>query len=185
MRRALVLGAATAMVAVAGMLAVALPGSPASEPRAPHITRLFIPAIKAECRLQTKIPDGKAPDIGYTFLPSGALTTIDRDGEFTGIESGRLEAFNRCLAQYPIEPIRPIPHDHYSRNLLYDYFSTSLQPCLAGSFDDLPRLPSRADFVVRIYQWDPYRALARRLKLDELLQLEAECPALPQYLAAD
>jgi hypothetical protein len=181
MRRALLLGAATALVAAAGVFAVAMPG-PTAEPREPHITRLFIPAIKDDCRLRNKISDAKAPDIGYTFLPSGALTTIDQDGEFTGIESERLAAFNRCLAQYPIDPIRETPHDHYSRNLLYDYFSTTLQPCLAGRFDDLPPLPNRADFVVRIYLWDPYRVLAPRLKLDELLQLSTDCPELPPYL---
>ena len=183
MRRALLLGAATALVAAVGVFALALPVAPTTEARAPHITRLFIPAIKADCRLRTDIPDSAAADIGYTFLPSGALTTIDRDGQFTGIESERLAAFNRCLAQYPVEPTRETPHDHYSRNLLYDYFSTSLLPCLAGRFDDLPPLPSRADFVVRIYLWDPYRSIAPKLTLDDLLQLESECPALPQYLA--
>jgi len=36
---------------------------------------------------------------------------------------------------------------------------------------------------VRIYLWDPYRSIAPKLTLDDLLQLESECPALPQYLA--
>ena len=36
---------------------------------------------------------------------------------------------------------------------------------------------------MRLYVWDPFRVLAPELDLDELLQLSAECPELPPYLA--
>ena len=182
MRRALLLGAAAVVVAAAGTLAVVLPTAPARPAGEVHITRLFIPAVKAECRERAGIGADAAGDIGYTFTPDGALTTIDRDGRFTGLEPQVLAAFNSCLAEYPIEPVPEAPRDHYSRNLLYDYFATALQPCLAGRVDDLPPMPGRADFVVRLYAWDPYRAIATRLELDELIELSAACPPLPEYL---
>jgi hypothetical protein len=183
MRRALLLGAAVLVIVAAGVSAAVLTQPPTAEGAAPRITRLFIPAIKADCRERAGIPDEGAQRIGYTFTTEGALITIDRDGRLTGIDAGRLITFNTCLAQYPIEPINLAPHDHYSRNLLFDYFSNTLKPCLTTHVDDeLPPLPTRADFVVRLFNWDPYRYLAPGRDLGELLTLATECPALPAYL---
>ena len=74
----------------------------------------------------------------------------------------------------------------YNRNLLYDYYNGVLKACLESRVgtDELPPIPTRADFVVRLYVWDPYRALAPGRTLEELLQLIAECPERPPYLAA-
>jgi hypothetical protein len=186
MRRAVLLSAAALGVAVAAVVAPMLATAPAAVQHEVHITRLFIPAIKADCRERANIPEDGAAQIGYTFDREGALTTIDRDGRLTGIDAGRLITFNTCLAQYPIERISLPPHDHYSRNLLYDYFSSSLEPCLRGRVDlALPELPTRADFVVRLYNWDPYRFVAPGRGLAELLDLAAECPALPPFMTAD
>jgi hypothetical protein len=185
MRRAVLLGAAAVVVAAAGATAILLPAPTAPAGDGPHITRLFIPAIKTDCRERSGIPDEGAERIGYTFTSTGALTTVDRDGRLTGIDAARLARFNECLAQYPIEPIQLTPHDHYSRNLLYDYFTNVLRPCLTARVsDELPPIPSRADFVVRLFNWDPYRVLAPGRQLHVLLDLATECPALPPYLSA-
>ena len=181
MRRALPLVVAIAVIAVTAWFAVTLPAPGAGVTGEPRITRLFIPAIKLECREHAGIP--ASADIGYTFTGQGALTTIDRDGSFTGIEPDRLVELNACLAQYPIEPITDMPHDHYSRNLLYDYNVEVLEPCLAGRVDGLPPMPSRSDFVVRLYAWDPFRTLARDHPLPELLSLSSACPQVPGFLA--
>ena len=86
----------------------------------------------------------------------------------------------------PIEPARDIPQDHYTRNLLYDYDATVLKPCLEHVLgEQLAPLPSRADFVERLYGWNPYPALAHRLTLSELLALDAQCPPIPPYLEPD
>lgn len=180
MRRAVLLGAATLLVAAAGVFAVLIPPV-ASHPAAAHITRLFIPAIKVHCREHAFVDENA--DIGYTFTDFGALVTIDHDGSRTGLLPQTLERLNACLAEYPIEPITELPRDHYSRNLLYDYFSQTLEPCLAGRVDEVPPLPARSDFVVRLYIWDPYRAIAPGLTLDRLLTLATACPALPPYLS--
>jgi hypothetical protein len=181
MRRGLVLGAAGLALAAGVVLALVLPAHPVAEASPPHITRLFIPAIKAACLDATVGPNDL--QIGYTFTETGALTTIDQDGSLTGIAPYTLFRLNECLAEYPIEPTRELPHDHYSRNLLYDYDQNVLKPCLEGALGrELPPLPTRSDFVVRLYVWDPYLALSRRLALTELLAIAAECPEVPPYL---
>jgi hypothetical protein len=189
MRRGLLLAGVVAL-AVAAMttLALALPPllpSPVAATGDPHITRLFIPAIKDDCRVRAGIADAEARLIGYTFTADGALVTIDQDGSLTGIHPDLLETFNACMALYPVEPIQEIPRDHYTRNLLYDYITGILQPCLADRFTNLPEMPTRADFVERLYAWDPYRMLAPRLNLQELMELSVACPELPPYLVAD
>lgn len=171
---------AAALVGAAALAAVALPSAPAPADAPAHITRLFMPAIKAECRLRAGIPDDVR--IGYRFTRAGALITIDRTGAFTGLDIATLRAFNSCLARYPIQPAAELPRDRYGRHLLYDYYLLGLRPCLAARTGDVPPLPSRSDFVVRLYQWDPYRRIALRHPLAELLALEAACPALPPYL---
>jgi hypothetical protein len=160
--------------------AVPAPSPPTSDE--PRITRLFIPAIKAECRIVAGVGDGT--DIGYTFTPTGALTTIDRDGSYTGLDPHVLGAFNICLARYPIRPEPDWPHNHYSRNLLYDYFAGVLKPCLSERVAGVPGLPSRADFVVRLYSYDPFRVIAPQHTLRELIALTRACPPLPPYLGS-
>ncbi|MEO5920814.1 MAG: hypothetical protein ABIQ01_06695 [Pseudolysinimonas sp.] len=181
MRRALLLGAAALMVVAATVVALVLPTAPSGAVGDPYITRVFIPAIKTTCVQQAGV---LGADIGYEFAEDGALHTLDPgDGTITGLSEEKLTLLNACLAQYPIEPSQELPHDPYSRNLLYDYFSGVLKGCLESRVGRLPPIPSRADFVVRLYIWDPYRALAPGLTLDQLLQLSAACPEMPPYLA--
>jgi hypothetical protein len=181
MRRALVLGAVGVLLTAGVALALMLPGPVPAEASAPRITRLFIPAIKTACQLDTLGPTDQ--QIGYTFSGANALTTIDQDGSLTGIPAPTLHRLNACLAQYPIQATRELPHDHYSRNLLYDYDQGVLKPCLEAALDrTMPDLPARSDFVTRLYLWEPYTTLARQLDLDHLLTLTAECPPVPAYL---
>jgi hypothetical protein len=183
MRRVLLLGATALVVVVGTVLALVLPTTPSAPVGPPHITRIFIPAIKEACTGQAGL---LGADIGYRFDENGALQSIDPgDGSVTGLPPEKLAALNECLAQYPIEPPQEPPRDAYSRNLLYDYFSGILRECLEARVPpaDLPPIPSRADFVVRLYVWDPYRALAPGRTLDELLRLSSECPERPPYLA--
>lgn len=181
MRRVLLLGAAVLAVVAAIVLAVVLPPAPSGAVGEPHITRLFIPAIKTECIDEAGL---RGADIGYTFSDDGSLHTLDPgDGSVSGLPVDKLTVLNDCLARYPIEPVQETPRDAYSRNLLYDYFSGVLKGCLESRVpDELPPIPSRADFVVRLYVWDPFRALAAGRTLDELLRLSAECPETPAYL---
>jgi hypothetical protein len=181
MRRALLLGAAALVVAAGVVLALVLPTAPSSADGEPRITRIFIPDIKQTCLARA---DLIGEDLGYGFTDEGALHTLDPgDGSVTGLPIEQLAELNACLARYPIEPIREVPRDAYSRNLLYDYFSGVQKGCLESRVEGVPPLPSRADFVVRLYVWDPFRVLAPELDLDELLQLSVECPELPPYLA--
>lgn len=181
MRRALLLGAAVLVVVAGTVLALVLPSAPSGAVADPRITRIFIPAIKVTCIDRAGL---RGADIGYGFDDYGALHTLDPgDGSLTGLPPEKLAVLNDCLAQYPIEPPQELPRDPYSRNLLYDYFSGVLKGCLESRVGTLPPIPSRADFVVRLYIWDPYRAIAPGLTLDELLQLSAECPERPPYLA--
>ncbi len=176
MRRALLLGAAVLVVVAGIVLAVVLPTVPSGAVGEPHITRLFIPAIKATCIDHAGL---LGADIGYDFTDDGALHTLDPgDGSITGLPTDKLIVLNNCLAQYPIEPIQELPRDPYSRNLLYDYFSGVLKGCLESRVqDELPPIPSRADFVIRLYIWDPYRVLAPGRTLDELLRLSVNAPS--------
>jgi hypothetical protein len=180
MRRLLVIGVAVLAVVAAIILAVVLPTVPSGASAEPRITRLFIPSIKSACIEQAGL---LGADIGYQFTDDGALHSLDPgDGSVTGLPPEKLRALNDCLAQYPIEPPADLPRDKYSRNLLYDYFSGVLKGCLESRVGDLPPIPSRADFVVRLYVWDPYRFLAPGRTLDELLQLSAACPSVPDYM---
>jgi hypothetical protein len=183
MRRVLLLGVTSLLVVAGTVLALVLPTAPSTPVGTPHITRIFIPAIKEACTEQAGL---LGADIGYRFDDDGALHSIDPgDGSVTGLPPEKLAVLNACLAEYPIEAPRQPPRDAYSRNLLYDYFSGILKECLEARVppDDLPPIPSRADFVVRLYVWDPYRALAPGRTLDELLRLNSECPERPPYLA--
>jgi hypothetical protein len=180
MRRALLLGAAALAVVAGTVLAVVLPAAPSVPLAAPHITRVFIPAIKEACIAHAGLVGA---DVGYGFDDTGALHTIDPgDGSVTGLPVDRLTVLNDCLSKYPIEPTQKLPQDPYSRNLLYDYFTGSLKGCLETRVGEVPPLPSRADFVVRLYVWDPYRVLAPGRTLDELLELITACPERPPYL---
>ena len=60
----LLLGAAVLVVVAGIVLAVVLPAVPSAPTSAPHITRLFIPAIKETCIAQAGL---LGADIGYTF----------------------------------------------------------------------------------------------------------------------
>jgi hypothetical protein len=182
MRRALLLGVVGVALTAGLGLVLALPAAPAPS-AGPRITRLFIPAIKDTCRSEAELPP--EADLGYTFTKAGALVTLDQNGSLTGIPSYQLYVLNLCLARYPIAPPADPPKDRYSRNLLYDYYGGSLKPCLESRVGDLPPLPSRADFLVRLYPWDPYRVIAPGRPLGELLSLERQCPALPPYLVPD
>lgn len=182
MRRARLLGAAALGAVALVLLATFGQGAPSDAVQQPQITRLFIPAIKLAC-LERAGLEGRGRDLGYVFTPDGALHTLDTgDGSVAGLPRQRLLTLNNCLAEYPIET-QIAPRDQYTRNVLYDYNVNVLKPCLEARVDELPPLPSRADFVVRLYVWDPYRALAPGRELGELLELSATCPALPGYLA--
>jgi hypothetical protein len=176
--RILLIGGLVVVAVVSALVAFVLPvaGGGADEPR---ITRIFIPAIKEDCRQRALVPADAV--LGYTFDADLAVQTIDHDGSLTGVEPDVLRALNECLAQYPIQPTIELPRDHYGRNLLYDYYVTDLRPCLADRVSDLPPMPSRADFVVRLYAWDPFRTLARTLPLAQLLEYETDCPELPAW----
>ena len=113
---------------------------------------------------------------------TGALRTIDIDGRLTGIEPDRLAAFNDCLAEYPIEPIPSTPHDHYSRNLLYDYFADKLKPCLCVAGRPRHPAPHAAPVGLRraAVRLGPVSdARARRGSLGELLELVGGVPRPP------
>ena len=184
MRRVLLLGAIALAVVAGTVLVVTLTAAPSSPAGPPLITRVFIPAIKETCTTSAGL---LGADIGYRFDENGALQTLDPgDGSVTGLPAEKLAALNECLAGYPVQPPQQLPRGPYNRNLLYDYYSGVLKTCLESRVgaDDLPSIPTRADFVVRLYAWDPYRALAPGRALDELLQLIAECPERPPYLAA-
>lgn len=185
MRRALLLGAAGVVLAVGVTLALLLlPGRGPVPAGAVHITRIYIPLIKNACT--EEVLGVTDLQIGYRFTADNALTTIDGDGTLTGIAPRDLALLNACLARYPIEPAREIPQDHYTRNLLFDYAASVLKPCLEHTLGEhLAPLPSRADFVERLYSWNPYPALAHRLTLSELLALDAQCPPIPPYLEQD
>ena len=178
--RPLLAGGLAVVILLAGLIAFVLPVATQQDAQ-PRITRLFIPAIKEDCRLRARVPADAV--LGYTFSDTGAVETIDHDGSLTGVEPDVLRALNECMAQYPIQPTVQLPQDHYHRNLLYDYYLTDLRPCLAERIADLPELPSRADFVVRLFGWEPYRILARTLPLAQLLDYESACPELPGWLA--
>jgi hypothetical protein len=181
MRRASVLGAAGIVLAVGIALALVLPGQAPSPPGTAHITRLYIPLIKDACT--EEVLGATGVQIGYRFTADNALATIDEDGSLTGIAPGELALLNACLARYPIERTPETPQDHYTRNLLYDYEASVLKPCLEHALgEELAPLPSRADFVERLYSWNPYPALVHRLTLSELLALDAQCPPIPPYL---
>ncbi len=181
MRRALLLGAAVLVVVAGILLAVVLPTVPSGAVGEPHITRLFIPAIKTACIERAGL---RGADLGYVFTDEGALHSLDPgDGSVTGLPVEKLTVLNECLARYPIDSIDEVPRDAYSRNLLYDYISGVLKGCLEShGVRDLPAIPSRADFVVRLYAWDAYRVTAPGMGLDELLDLSAACPSEPEYL---
>ncbi len=180
MRRVLLLGVAVVAAVAAIILAVVLPSAPSGAASEPHITRLFIPAIKTACIEQAGL---LGADIGYKFTDEGALHSIDPgDGSVTGLPAEKLTVLNDCLGQYPIEPPQQFPRDPYTRNLLYDYNSGVLKGCLESRVGELPPIPSRADFVVRLFSWDPYRTLVPGHTLDELLRLSAACPSVPEYL---
>lgn len=183
MRRALVLGAVGLVLTAALGVALALTPLPAAQPAAPRITRLFIPAIKESCIGQAGLPPDT--DLGFTFTPEGALVTLDHDGSITGLPAYTLYVLNGCLAKYPIHPPEQLPDDRYSRNLIYDYFSLKLKPCLESRVGELPPIPSRSKFVVQLYVWEPYKTVAPGRSLTELLSLESQCPALPRYLVPD
>ena len=176
--RLLLIGGLVVVAVVSALIAFVLPVADGGT-HAPRITRIFIPAIKEDCRQRALVPADAV--LGYTFDDSGAVQTIDHDGSLTGVEPDVLEALNECLAQYPIQPTIELPRDHYTRNLLFDYYVTDLRPCLAERVSELPEMPSRADFVVRLYAWEPYRTLARTLPLAQLLEYEAACPELPAW----
>ncbi len=183
MRRVLLVGAIAVAVVAGAVLALTLKAAPSPTAGPSHITRTFIPAIKVACTGRAGL---LGADIGYRFDDTGALRTIDPgDGSVTGLPAEKLAALNDCLAGYPVEPPQPLPRGPYNRNLLYDYYSDVLKPCLEARVgqDDLPPFPTRADFVVRLYAWDPYRTVAPGRTIDELLELIAECPDRPVYLS--
>jgi hypothetical protein len=181
MRRVLLISTAVVLAVAGVVLAVVLPGARSGAVGEPHITRTFIPAIKTACIDEAGL---LGADIGYVFTDAGALHSVDPgDGSVTGLPPEKLTVLNECLARYPIEPIQEILRGPYNRNLLYDYVSGVLKGCLESrGVTDLPPIPSRADFVVRLYAWDPYRVMAPGKTLDELLRLSAECPERPPNL---
>lgn len=180
MRRALLLGAAVIVVAAGTVMALVMSHAPPAATGEPRITRVFIPDIKETCIGRAGLT---GEDLGFGFTDEGALHTLDPgDGSVTGLPVQQLAELNVCLARYPIEPNSEAPRDPYGRNLLYDYFSGVQKACLESRVEGVPGLPTRADFVVRLYQWDPFRVLAPELDLDQLLQLSAECPERPEYM---
>lgn len=185
MRRLLFVGAAALAVAALTVAALGQAAPAITIGGTPHITRVFIPAIKEACTGRSGL---LGADLGYRFDDAGALQTIDPgDGSVTGLPVTKLAALNACLRAYPVEAPELPPRDAYTRNLLYDYFSAVLRACLASRVDPqaLPPMPTRADFIVRLYSWDPYRVLAPGRTLDDLLMLYAACPERPAYLEPD
>ena len=136
MRRALLLGAAVLVVVAGVILALVLPSAPSSADGEPRITRIFIPDIKQTCLARAGLV---GEDLGYGFTDEGALHTLDPgDGSVTGLPVDQLAELNVCLARYPIEPIREVPRDPYSRNLLYDYISGVQKGCLETRGYEVP-----------------------------------------------
>ena len=159
---------------VSALVAFVLPvaGGGAGEPR---ITRLFIPAIKADCR-QRRRPGGCRARLHVhpTARCRPSITTA-----LTGIEPDGSGA-QRVPGAVPDPADHELPHDHYSRNLLYDYYVTDLQPCLADRVSDLPPMPTRADFVSAV-RLGPVPHSRADPALAQLLEYETDCPELPAW----
>ena len=183
MRRVLLLGAIALAVVASTVLVLVLTAAPSSPVGPPHITRVFIPAIKETC---TARPACSAPTSGTASTRTAPCRRSTRGRERHGPSAREAGRPQRVPGRYPIEPPQQLPRGPYNRNLLYDYYNGVLKACLESRVgpDELPPIPTRADFVVRLYVWDPYRALAPGRTLDELLQLIGECPERPPYLAA-
>jgi hypothetical protein len=114
--------------------------------------------------------------------------TPDGDISYTAGDQGEAYAvaFYTCEAKYPYDPkyIRPLTDAQLG--LLYDYFVTSLQPCLIGEGYDVPPAPSRQEFLENYAAnggWFVYEGVAAaHVGPEEFTRINKACPQLPDNL---
>lgn len=86
-----------------------------------------------------------------------------------------------CAAQYPVAPSNLNLFSEVQLSYLYDYFSTTVIPCLRAADVAVDDVPSREEFIEgsrgKIYAWLPYGSLDHS-PLDRYMILE-KCPAYP------
>ena len=150
-------------------------------------------------------PEALRPDvsIGRTVNDRGRRSAIVGCLQDAGIAAelvfGRIEYSNRagqspldvavsyyaCTAAFPTIDRVTGNLDADQLGALWDYYSTSLRPCLAASGYRTWRPPDRADFIAPdgYHTWNPYLPLRGvRLPPDEMDELDAACPVVPAWL---
>ncbi len=151
----------------------------------PHITRVFIPAIKAACieqagpaRRRHRLP------VHRRRRPAHPRSGRRQRHRPSAREADGAQRLPRAVPDRadPAAAARPVQPQPALRLLLGRAQGV---PGVPRGLGDLPPIPSRADFVVRLYVWDPYRLSHPAARSTNCSQLSAECPERPPYLGSE
>ena len=86
-----------------------------------------------------------------------------------------------CAAQYPVAPSNLNLYSEEQLSYLYDYFETTVIPCLKAADVAVEDIPTRAEYIEgsrgKVYAWLPYGSL-EHTPLDRYVVVE-KCPAYP------
>ena len=86
-----------------------------------------------------------------------------------------------CAAQYPVAPSNLRLFSREQLSYLYDYFESTVIPCLKAADVAVDDIPSRDEYIEgsrgKIYAWQPYGSL-ENTPLDRYVVVE-KCPAYP------
>jgi hypothetical protein len=126
------------------------------------------------------VADDEAEDVHrQCILDAG----YDSYGTATAANASNFErlALYVCVAQYPVAPSNLNLFSEEQLNYLYDYFESTVIPCLRAADVPVEDIPSRQEYIEgsrgKVYAWTPYGALGNT-SLDRYVVTE-KCPAYP------
>jgi hypothetical protein len=113
-------------------------------------------------------------DAGYENYGSSTATAVNASN------FERL-ALYICAAQYPVAPSNLNLFSEEQLSYLYDYFETTVIPCLKAADVAVDDIPTRAEYIDgsrgKLFAWLPYGSLDNT-PLDRYVVVE-KCPAYP------
>lgn len=186
-------------LALAALLLVALSGCVPTRPLPPQPSGAELDELIAlELDLQWQFlgltPDSPRPTVAQVRLVADDEAVevhkqcvldagYDGYGTDTAANAGTFErlALYTCVAQYPVAPSNLNLFSKEQLSYLYDYFESTVIPCLRAADVPVEDIPSRDEYIEgsrgKVYSWTPFGAL-ENTPLDRYVVTE-KCPAYP------
>ncbi len=130
----------------------------------------------ADCMVDggiTSFGTSYSPDLGFSYIPADGTTEVAAEDKLL---------FYACVARHPMVPggyFEALTDEQL--DYVYDYYQTTLVPCMILNGFAPTAAPSRVEFHAIAGQWNPYYAVDVGLGGEQYEEIQRTCgPERPQ-----